>query len=613
MADNALAAMLIAQQQQQRRYDPADRSRAYAAKLMEMGSSAEPVQSAPEGIARALTGALGGFFAGQTERAAEEKQRKSNAGLLDYAGVPAEQRAAMLDLDPQTTAAIAIQLIGKKQELEALRASADANPRIGGGPAPPVSGGGPLSVPLPPPNAAAAGQSSDAQNAVQFLTNDPDLKLQPHQAAGLVGNLFRESNMNPNAVAPRDGRDGSNSVGIGQWNAGRAQALQQFATSNNLDPTSQNTQLAFLKSELQGPEAASLGALRGAGTVNDAARIGVNFFRPLDTQGAIDKSTNYANAIYGAPTPEQMAANAPTAPGGSPIDPNAQPPAFVQTGAPQAPAAPPVTVQAQSGQPTIPPTTLPQISPEALDLQRQADAARATGTAEGLKKSIELSNEAQKVQRAHATKLQETVDTRTYAQQTEAQKTAQANAEHDRRKAAEDASKPLTESQAKEAGYYNRMRNATGTIEQFEAGGKPPSLGSNIGKNIPLVGAMTQKPDNQAYNAAKLDWISSQLRQETGANMPANEVAEMERRYFPQPGEGPDIIKQKAQARKVAEDAMKTGAGPNFKHVPEPIQPLPSKRQPPAEAISDLRANPGSAAQFDEVFGPGAAARALGR
>jgi hypothetical protein len=34
---------------------------------------------------------------------------------------------------------------------------------------------------------------------------------------------------------------------------------------------------------------------------------------------------------------------------------------------------------------------------------------------------------------------------------------------------------------------------------------------------------------------------------------------------------------------------------------------------PPPEAINDLRANPATAEQFDEVFGPGAAAKALGR
>ncbi len=518
----------------------------------------------------------------------------------------------MLDLDPNTTAALAIHLIGKKQELEALRGTADANPRIGGGLAAPIPGPGVSSAPLPP--VASTGDqaafiqnmSPEARTAAQATGLDPRVVLAQTALETGFGKSAPGNNYfgvkGPGQVLGTQEADASGNL-VPTQDSFRIYPNAQASTQGYIDVMKQPNMAGVLQQPGMTGQIGALGRSGYATDPNYAGKVGAiaGQLSPLDPT---DPTSAF---VMGRP-----AQAGPTAPGGSPIDPNAQPPAFVQTGAPQAPAAPPVTVQAQPGQPTIPPTTLPQISPEALDLQRQADAARSTGTAEGLKKSIELSNKAQDVQRAHATKLQETVDTRTYAQQTDAQKTAQANAEHDRRKAAEDASKPLTESQAKEAGYYNRMRNATGTIEQFEAGGKPPTLGSNIGKNIPLVGAMTQKPDNQAYNAAKLDWISSQLRQETGANMPANEVAEMERRYFPQPGEGPDIIKQKAQARAVAEDAMKTGAGPNFKHVPTPIQPLPSKRQPPAEAISDLRANPGSAAQFDEVFGPGAAARALG-
>ncbi len=41
-------------------------------------------------------------------------------------------------------------------------------------------------------------------------------------------------------------------------------------------------------------------------------------------------------------------------------------------------------------------------------------------------------------------------------------------------------------------------------------------------------------------------------------------------------------------------------------------QSAPAAQQPPAEAIAELRANPGTAVQFDEIFGPGASARILG-
>ena len=42
------------------------------------------------------------------------------------------------------------------------------------------------------------------------------------------------------------------------------------------------------------------------------------------------------------------------------------------------------------------------------------------------------------------------------------------------------------------------------------------------------------------------------------------------------------------------------------------VIPRASLGGPPPEAIAELRADPSSAAEFDEIFGPGAARRALG-
>jgi hypothetical protein len=45
----------------------------------------------------------------------------------------------------------------------------------------------------------------------------------------------------------------------------------------------------------------------------------------------------------------------------------------------------------------------------------------------------------------------------------------------------------------------------------------------------------------------------------------------------------------------------------------EPAQKGAAGPTPPQPAIDRLKANPGEAAQFDEIFGKGAAARVLGR
>jgi len=49
---------------------------------------------------------------------------------------------------------------------------------------------------------------------------------------------------------------------------------------------------------------------------------------------------------------------------------------------------------------------------------------------------------------------------------------------------------------------------------------------------------------------------------------------------------------------------------PAFEDTPE--GPAPQARRPPGTAIDYLRRNPGTRAQFDSMYGPGAAARALG-
>ena len=52
------------------------------------------------------------------------------------------------------------------------------------------------------------------------------------------------------------------------------------------------------------------------------------------------------------------------------------------------------------------------------------------------------------------------------------------------------------------------------------------------------------------------------LRKESGASISDPERAGQERTYFPQPGEGPEVVKQKAIARQIVMEAMLKEAGP---------------------------------------------------
>lgn len=102
----------------------------------------------------------------------------------------------------------------------------------------------------------------------------------PAQAAGIVGNLVAESGLNSAARNRGDGRDGSDSIGIGQWNAERSRALQSFAATRGKTSTDFQTQLEFVDQELTTSEGKAGEALRGAQDARSATSAFIGFERP---------------------------------------------------------------------------------------------------------------------------------------------------------------------------------------------------------------------------------------------------------------------------------------------------------------------------------------------
>jgi len=73
-------------------------------------------------------------------------------------------------------------------------------------------------------NAGGVGISPRADQAYSYFRSQG---WSPAIASGIVGNLMAESGaqLNPNSLNPSDGTDGSDSIGIAQWNSTRAQNL----------------------------------------------------------------------------------------------------------------------------------------------------------------------------------------------------------------------------------------------------------------------------------------------------------------------------------------------------------------------------------------------------
>ncbi|NEU94822.1 phage tail tip lysozyme [Bradyrhizobium uaiense] len=159
--------------------------------------------------------------------------------------------------------------------------------------------------------------------------------LTPAQAAGIVGNLQGESGqgLDPNAISRGDGRDGSDSIGIGQWNSGRADALRAYAASKGTPWNDLNTQLEFLHSELKGPESAAYAGLTAAQTPEQAGQAMLAFERPKDwnVPGAHPERARYAARAFAAYGPSASTTLAP---------PSATQPSPQQAPVPPAPAAP---------------------------------------------------------------------------------------------------------------------------------------------------------------------------------------------------------------------------------------------------------------------------------
>ena len=121
-------------------------------------------------------------------------------------------------------------------------------------------------------DAGVGGPVASAMNsesgAVQFFVSKG---WTPAQASGIVGNLLRESRLNPNALNKGDGSDGSDSIGIGQWNGTRAADLKTFAAAQGKPVSDISVQLAFVQHELEGSEGNAARMLKGATDARSAA------------------------------------------------------------------------------------------------------------------------------------------------------------------------------------------------------------------------------------------------------------------------------------------------------------------------------------------------------
>ena len=124
--------------------------------------------------------------------------------------------------------------------------------------------------------------------------------------------------------------------------------------------------------------------------------------------------------------------------------------------------------------------------------------------------------------------------------------------------------KPLTEGQATAAGFASRMASAN---DVFSNSPFKPSMKSETLSVMPFSNAF-MSTEQQKIEQAKRNFITAQLRKESGASIAPSEFATAEKIYFPQVGDSPEVIEQKAATRRQAIAAMEAAAGKKRGQLP---------------------------------------------
>lgn len=158
-------------------------------------------------------------------------------------------------------------------------------------------------------SAVAASNNTASPAAINYSGNIDQLiwtffknkGLADHQIAGILGNIYAESGLNPGINEKNPLVAGSRGgYGLCQWTGGRRVNLENYAASTGKQVNDPVMQCEFLWIELNGSEIAALNALKISTTVYDASTAFLTKFeRPANQGDAVrNKRASYAQTFY---------------------------------------------------------------------------------------------------------------------------------------------------------------------------------------------------------------------------------------------------------------------------------------------------------------------------
>lgn len=122
-----------------------------------------------------------------------------------------------------------------------------------------------------------------------------------------------------------------------------------------------------------------------------------------------------------------------------------------------------------------------------------------------------------------------------------------------------------SESSKKASSFARRMIDSAGTLEKLEETIDPTNRVIGYisgGEGITSEAAnRLASPEEQSYASAASDFVTAQLRQESGAAIGKDEFDRKYREFFPVPGDSKDQIDSKRERRKVASKDMRVLSG----------------------------------------------------
>jgi hypothetical protein len=153
----------------------------------------------------------------------------------------------------------------------------------------------------------------------------------------------------------------------------------------------------------------------------------------------------------------------------------------------------------------------------------------------------------------------------------------------------------LTESQGNATGFGVRAKEANSLLNQLEKSGTKDTgvtraTIAGIAGSTPFIGeklqqgvhaAMNVLPSElggpneaqQATDQARRNFVTAVLRKESGAAISQSEFYNEAQKYFPQPGDSADVIRQKQHARNTAIRSLEIQAGPGGKIIQQFQEP----------------------------------------